>query len=87
VSEGEVWAVLWETNGIQQALDTDSRDGAHQLGAQLLEQGREKVRVVGPCEPDMPRADVEARLAKLGLRLRLEDDVRAAVEAGQEASR
>ena len=69
-AEGEVWAVIWECSCAQpHVIDTDSEAGAHELAARLAEQGRVRVRVVGPVEPNIPREEVERRLAAIGLRL------------------
>lgn len=65
---GEVWAILWELNGIPCVIDSDSEDAAHDLAARLAEQGRTHIHVV-PCEPDVKRSEVAARLAKLRLRV------------------
>lgn len=69
MSEGDAWAILWDLSGIPHVLESDSEAGAHELGARLTEQGRERVRIVGPCVPDLKGVEVAARLATLRLRL------------------
>jgi DNA-binding LacI/PurR family transcriptional regulator len=61
-TDGATWFVVWECEGIPCFIDSDCREGAHVLAARLAETGRERVRVIGPRDPEPLPPDVSTRL-------------------------